>query len=76
MHSVNIQEAKKHLSKYIEFVQQGDEVIICKNGDPVAFLRAYPQHQGQRKLGAWKGKVEMAEDFDDLPDSFMEQFKI
>lgn len=29
-------EAKTHLSKYVKKVQEGEEVIICKNGKPVA----------------------------------------
>ena len=75
MLAVNMHQAKTNLSKYIEMVNQGEQVIICKNGHPVAVINAYPTNQGKRKLGAWKGKVWMANDFDTLPTDFMEHFK-
>ena len=75
MLTVNIHQAKTNLSKYIEMVGKGEQVVICKNGHPAAILNSFPVHTGKRKLGAWKGKVWMAEDFDVLPDDFMENFK-
>jgi prevent-host-death family protein len=75
MLTVNMHEAKTHLSKYVEMVEDGEEVIICKNGHPVAMLNPYPQASGKRKLGAWKDKIWIAEDFDELPDDFMKHFE-
>jgi len=37
---VNIQDAKTHLSRYIERVEQGDVIIVCRHNQPVAELRA------------------------------------
>jgi prevent-host-death family protein len=37
---VNIQEAKTHLSRYIDRVEQGDVIIVCRHNKPVAVLRA------------------------------------
>ncbi len=75
MHSVNIHDAKTHLSKYVENVQHGQEIIICKSGHPVAILKAYQPQTVQRQLGGWKGKVKIHKDFDVLPDDFMDYFK-
>lgn len=75
MRNVNLHEAKTYLLKYLDTVQQGEEIIICKNGHPIAVLKAYQPQQGQRQLGGWKGKVKMAKDFDELPESFMDYFK-
>jgi prevent-host-death family protein len=65
---VNMHEAKTTLSKLIELLESGEEVIIARAGRPVARLvpvEAAPQ----RNLGAWKGQVWMADDFDaPLPD--------
>ena len=70
MRITNISESKATLSKLIERVLNGQEVIIEKAGKPVAKLVPYIQDTSPRKLGAgqWKGKIWMADDFDDLPD--------
>ena len=72
----NISEAKATLSKLIEQVVNGQEVIIGKAGKPVAKLVPYTQDTSPRKLGAgqWKGKIRMADDFDDLPDDVLKLF--
>jgi len=40
MIKVNIQEAKTHLSRYIDRVEHGDVIIVCRHNQPVAELRA------------------------------------
>ena len=62
-----ITEAKSQLSALIEKALAGEEVIIKKAGKPVAVLRRYEAHQVQRKPGALKGEIVIAEDFDELP---------
>ena len=62
-HIVNMHEAKTTLSRLIELVESGEEVIIARAGQPVA--RLVPAGESTpRKLGAWKGQVWMADDFD------------
>ena len=65
----NISDAKASLSKLIELVMQGQEVIIGKAGKPVAKIVPYDESSRPRQLGvgAWKGKIWTAADFDDLP---------
>ncbi len=72
----NISEAKATLSKLIEQVLSGEEVIIGKAGKPVAKLVPYTQDTTPRTLGAgqWQGKIWMADDFDDLPDEVLSLF--
>lgn len=72
----NISEAKATLSKLIEQVLNGQEVIIGKAGKPVAKLVPFTQDISPRKLGAgqWKGKIWMADDFDELPDEVLKLF--
>lgn len=62
---VNIHEAKTNLSKLIEKTSKGEEVIIAKAGKPVARLVAHKQKLEPRKLGLWKGKVWIPDDFND-----------
>jgi len=72
----NISDAKASLSKLIELVLQGQEVIIGKAGKPVAKLVPYAADATPRQLGAgnWKGKIWVSEDFDDLPEDFLSLF--
>ena len=76
MHITNISDAKASLSKLIEQVLQGQEVIIGKAGKPVAKLVPYDVDTSPRELGAgnWKGKIWMADDFDDLPEEILALF--
>jgi prevent-host-death family protein len=64
----NIAEAKATLSKLVERVMQGEEVIIGKAGKPVAKLVPYERDARPRDLdqGIWQGTVWMADDFDEL----------
>jgi prevent-host-death family protein len=70
----NISEAKAQLSSLIEKVKAGEEVIIGKAGKPVARLVKFEIKEIQRKPGALKGKIEIGEDFDDLPSDIAKAF--
>ncbi len=73
--SVNIHEAKTHLSKLIERVEAGEEIIIARAGKPVAKLVPLGRATEPRNLGIWAGKVWIAPDFDDpLPDDIQRYF--
>lgn len=67
MHIINISEAKAQLSALIEKVLAGEDVIIGKSGKPVARLVRYEHRRKSRKPGALKGKIRIADDFDQLP---------
>ncbi len=70
----NISEAKAQLSALIEKVRAGQEVIIGKAGKPVAKLVPYERSGKQRRPGALRGKIRIAEDFDELPKDIAEAF--
>lgn len=76
MQITNISEAKASLSKLIQQVLNGHEVVIGKAGKPVAKLVPYQMDTRPRTLGAgrWKGKIHIADDFDDLPDDLLKLF--
>ncbi len=71
-----ITEAKAHFSSLIEKVLTGEEVIIKKAGKPVAVLTEYTGNITERSPGALKGKIHIAEDFDNLPDDLAESFGV
>lgn len=70
----NVHEAKTHLSQLLEKVEQGEKVIIARAGKPVAVLYRFNAEHNPRIPGNLKGKIKIAPDFDELPDSFMSFF--
>ncbi len=74
MKPVNIHEAKTHLSRLVEQVIGGEEVVIAKRGRPVAKLVRFPS--SPRKPGRLKGRIRLAPDFDaPLPESIAAAFR-
>jgi prevent-host-death family protein len=75
MKLVNIHQAKTTLSQLLESVQAGEEVIISKAGKPLARLIPYHLEKKPRTPGYWKGRVKMADDFEDpLPPAILAGF--
>ncbi|HEY7685983.1 MAG TPA: type II toxin-antitoxin system prevent-host-death family antitoxin [Gemmatimonadales bacterium] len=74
--SYNVHEAKTHLSRLLEQVVAGDEVIIAKAGVPVARLVPVVLPVDQRPLGTEQGRVFIADDFDaPLPADVLDRFE-
>ena len=59
---VNTHEAKSRLSELIRAAEDGDEVIVARNGRPVARLVAWDSGPRQRRPGMWAGRVELTGD--------------
>ena len=66
---LNIHEAKTHLSRYLERVEKGEVIVLCRHNRPVAEIR--PLSNGGRKprvLGVDRGKFRLSKAFfDPLP---------
>ena len=75
MQMTSIHQARIHLSKLIEGVLLGEEVVIARAGKPVAKLVPYEQSHQPRQGGQWHGKVRIAADFDRLPDELAAAFR-
>jgi prevent-host-death family protein len=62
-------EAKTQLSKLVERVEAGEEIVLTRRGQPAARLVPERQGRGFTSLeGNWQGRVRIADDFDELPD--------
>lgn len=70
----NVHQAKTQLSKLLAEVEKGKEVIIAKAGKPVAKLVVYKEKLQPRKPGLWKGKVWIADDFDEESEEINKMF--
>ncbi len=75
MDTVNIHEAKTHLSRLVEEVAAGAEIVISKNGVPRAKL--VPLDASRKlKFGVMKGKLRYPDDFDaPLPEEVLALFE-
>lgn len=72
---VNVHQAKTHLSRLLEDVAKGNEVVIAKAGRPVAKLVSIDGDR-KRQLGLDAGTVIIADDFDaPLPESVLADFE-
>ena len=76
MYITNITEAKAHFSALIEKVLAGEEIIIGKSGKPVAKLIRYERREESRHPGALKGRIKIADNFDELPEDIANAFGI
>ena len=63
--TVTVHEAKTHLSRLLERVERGEEIVIARAGTPVAKLVPINDVRRRRPLGKYKGQIWMSEDFDD-----------
>jgi prevent-host-death family protein len=73
--TVNLYEAKTHLSALVDRAADGEEIVIAKAGKPRARLVPVPTAQKRRRPGGGKGKVWVADDFDaPLPPDLLAAF--
>ncbi len=63
--SVNVHQAKTHLSRLLERVEHGEEIVIARAGKPVAKLTPLEPGSDRRPIGRDAGKIWMSEDFDE-----------
>ncbi|HTW97872.1 MAG TPA: type II toxin-antitoxin system prevent-host-death family antitoxin [Acidimicrobiales bacterium] len=66
MRTVNVHEAKTNLSRLLVEIEHGNEVVIARAGRPVARLVPAGARTAPRRPGGWRGRIAIAEDFDDI----------
>jgi prevent-host-death family protein len=73
---VNVHEAKTHLSKLLQRVSGGEQIVIARAGKPLARLVAFESPVADRIAGTAAGEIRMSPDFDDpLPDELLDAFE-
>ena len=72
---INVYEAKTNLSKLLDRVERGEEIVLGRAGRPVARLLAYRPRRSPRVPGRLAGKIEMAPDFADTPEWLIDSFE-
>jgi prevent-host-death family protein len=76
MLEVNTHEAKTHLSRLLQRVAAGEEIVISRAGKPLARLVPFRKPNRKRTLGEDQGLFHVPEDFNaPLPNDLMEAFE-
>ncbi len=77
MAQVGMHEAKTKLSQLVERAEAGEDIVIARNGRPVARLVPVARTTSLASVrGIWRGRVRMSDDFDELPDDLAEAFGV
>lgn len=75
MHTVNIHEAKTHLSAILKRVESGEDILIAKAGKPIARVSPILSSSGKRQPGSAKGRIAMTQNFiEPLPENILKGF--
>ena len=75
MLQVNVHQAKTNLSKLIQKVIDGEEVIIAKGNQPVVKMVLLDNLKPKRQLGTAKGMIKISDDFDESLEDFKEYIR-
>ena len=76
MLTIDIHEAKTHLSRFVDRAAAGEEIIIAKAGKPLAKLVPLHSMPSHRNLGMFKGQLNVLDDFDaPLSDEVIHHFE-
>jgi len=76
MMRLNISEAKTHLSRYLERVEQGETIILCRRNLPIAEIRPLADRPSSpRPVGIDRGLEVSPEFFEPLPDDVLRGFE-
>lgn len=74
--TVNIYEAKTHLSRLVDEASAGEEIVIARHGHPVARLVPLAEKaKEKRPLGLARGQIWIAPDFDETPEELIAAFE-
>ncbi|MBV9949063.1 MAG: type II toxin-antitoxin system Phd/YefM family antitoxin [Myxococcales bacterium] len=74
--NVSVYDAKTNLSRLLDRAAAGEEIVITRNGRPVAKLVPATASRKPRKLGLLKGRIRISKSFDDpLPDGILDAFE-
>ncbi len=75
MAQVGMHEAKTKLSQLVERAESGEDIVIARNGKPVVRLVPVAGPSSLASVrGAWRGRVHIGEDFDELPEDIADAF--
>ena len=72
VHTVNIHDAKTHLSRLVDQAAKGEPFIIAKAGKPLVKVVPLDQPASVKRLGFMSGQFSVPDDFDTLGQAEIE----
>ena len=72
MKPVKMHEAKTNFSRLIRLVEEGQEIVVQRGATPVARIVPYEKAGPDRVPGVLRGRIKIADDFDEIPPGFEE----
>ncbi len=76
MIKVNIADAKAHFSRYLESVESGETILVCRRNVPIAELRPVPRRLTRaRPVGIDRGMIVPSSFFEPLPNELLDAFE-
>ena len=76
MRRINLADAKAHLSQYIDSVERGETIVLCRRNVPVAEIRPMPRPLTEpRPVGIYPGLVVPDSFFEPLPEDLLRAFE-
>ena len=72
---VNMHQAKSQLSRLARLVREGEEVVICKSGQPWVRLTPYREPVEHRQPGGLDGRIVIGPDFDSEDEEIIAAFE-
>jgi prevent-host-death family protein len=73
--TINVHEAKTHLSRLLDRAAAGEEIVVARAGRPVARLVALAPVRRQRVPGRLRGKISVTDDFDETQEWLIDAFE-
>ncbi len=65
---LNLTEVKAKLSEVVDRASRGEEIIVTRMGHPIARITRYEPMMSNQRLGVFRGRIRLADDFDGWPD--------
>jgi prevent-host-death family protein len=73
--TVNVHEAKTHLSRLIDRAAAGEEIVLARAGRPVARLVALADLGRPRQPGQLRGRISLTDESEDTPEWLIDAFE-
>ena len=70
--TINMHEAKTNLSQLVKRAEAGEDIVIARNGHPVARLSAVTPEKRRMPWNIFKGKMKMLDGFDDPVEGMLD----
>jgi len=77
MLKINIHEAKTHLSEYMNRLEEGETILLCRRNVPIAEIRPLPAaRKAIPEPGLWEGRFAVPDSFfEPLPEELLDAFE-